>query len=571
MKRKQENLFQDKIVLIPIEETGGDEKISFWEHRSKAQERTKKVITSIEPSNASLKGKSWIPSATIKLSAHNKKHNRSYTVRNAEYFEIRDNFRTIELIFKRKKKLAEKILANLRYIKTNILRAPNLLTKAFTMRHLVNGFIDMCMKRENERLSALSSFWSSRLGTFIFSTSADAVAILLILPLLIFRKTVYMVDIPNVERLGHAVANIDVLQAEFSKGFYKTKRGKRVLVVFYPQISLIEDIGFEFFPRIKFIQHLIKCCRSNDVRILSLHPWIEKVVKRALSKTGSILVAAKPAGHRDIFNLVNKTPPLFSLSKSDERICFKYFEDIKCKLERPLVICSNRSTGNINFRGSKLKSLSEHKRYAYRNTPFEALIPSVKFLLAKGYCVIRVGSPSGSNSLSDVNYFDLSAQPTSQKNILLDLFLFSRCLFFFGDTSGNYSLAQAFRKPICFLNFAPFGHFHSWSENSISIFKNVKNQRTGKLEKFSNLLKYEHGYEVHNDKADLTRRYVSNTKKENLETVKEMEARISGGLYDSNEHLQRRFQKLFIPSYLHQSVNSKCGNYFLEKYEHLLK
>ena len=88
---------------------------------------------------------------------------------------------------------------------------------------------------------------------------------------------------------------------------------------------------------------------------------------------------------------------------------------------------------------------------------------------------------------------------------------------------------------------------------------------------FSNLLKYDHGYEVHNDKADLTRRYVSNTKKENLETVKEMEARISGGLYDSNEHLQRRFQKLFIPSYLHQSVNSKCGNYFLEKYEHLLK
>jgi putative glycosyltransferase (TIGR04372 family) len=159
----------------------------------------------------------------------------------------------------------------------------------------------------------------------------------------------------------------------------------------------------------------------------------------------------------------------------------------------------------------------------------------------------------------------------SQKNILLDLFLFSRCLFFVGDTSGNYSLAQAFRKPICFFNFAPFGHFHSWSENSISIFKNVKNERTGKLENFSNLLKYEHGYEIHNDKTDSARRYVNNTKKEISETVKEMEARISGSLYDSNEHLQRRFQKLFIPSYLHQSVNSKCGNYFLEKYEHLLK
>jgi len=571
MKKKKKDLFQDKIVLIPIVNINGNDKTSFWVHQSKTNKRKKKVTTSIEPSNAGLNDKSSVHSARVMLCAKKGKHRRDYKVRNAEYSRTIETSRKVKIFFKREKKLAERILENLRYLKTNILGIRNSLKKNYNIRDLVDELFNVCKERNNERLYALSSFWSSRLGTFIFSTSADAVAILAMLPLLIFRKTVYMIDIPNVERLGHAVANIDVLNAEITEGFYKPQSKKTPLFVFYPKISLIEDIGFQYFPRIKFIQELKKCCRSNDIKILYLHPWLEKVVKRALFRTGSRFLEARPAGHRDIFNLIIKTPPLFSQSKSDERICFQYFEDIKFKLKRPLVICSNRSTGNINFGGSKLQPLSERRRYAYRNTPFEVLIPSVKFLLAKGYCVIRVGSPSGSISISDVNYLDLSARPGCKENILLDLFLFSRCLFFLGDTSGNYSLAQAFRKPICFFNFAPLGHFHSWSRNSISIFKNVKDQKTGRLLRFSNLLKYQYGYEIHHEKTDSTRRYINNSKKEILETVKEMEARVLGNPYESNKNLQRRFQSLFTPSYLHQSVNSQCGNYFLEKYEHLLK
>jgi putative glycosyltransferase (TIGR04372 family) len=142
--------------------------------------------------------------------------------------------------------------------------------------------------------------------------------------------------------------------------------------------------------------------------------------------------------------------------------------------------------------------VSEQKRYGYRNSPFKVLIPSIMELLGKGYSVIKVGASSGEYTLCSENYFDFSSQPPAEKNILIDLFLFSRCLFFFGDTSGNYSLAQAFRKPICFFNFAPFGHFHSWDKNSISIFKNMVNKQTNKTERFRDLLKYLFGYEIHN-------------------------------------------------------------------------
>jgi putative glycosyltransferase (TIGR04372 family) len=390
------------------------------------------------------------------------------------------------------------------------------------------------------------------------------------LPAIILNRRFYITDIPNVERLGHAVANVDILQAEFSSGMYKTKAKERTLLIFYPQISEIEDVGFVYFNKISFIRQISKSLSCKNIHILYVHPWLEKMLKRFLLKTGSSFFFQKPYGHRDIFNLLCKSPSLYSLSGNEEKYCIKYFEDKNLKIDRPLILCSNRSSGNINFNETDGRSLSENKRYGYRNSSFVTLKPAIQHLLDKGYTVVKVGSASGSHRIFSDSFFDFSAQPTTEKNILLDLFLFSRCLFFFGDTSGNYSLAQAFRKPICFFNFVPFGHFHSWDKNSISIFKNVKDKRTGELQRFRKILKYQYGYEIHNEKANSNLKYISNTTKEISETVKEMEVRISGGSYRTDEDLQRRFQKLFTPSYLHQSVNARCGDYFLKKYKHLL-
>ena len=570
MKKKRDKLFKDKDILIPIENSTGDNNLRFWVHRSENNKKKKHVVATVVQDKTFIKTSLSKNEPLVVLTNSPHKTIRISGTKNTEYVETIKRKDETELVIKRNKHPAEKILASLTSFLENILQAPRVIQGALKKGISKRSFAKMLKERKSERLIALGSFWSTPLGTFIFRLSANAVGFLLILPVLILNRRFYMTDIPNVERLGHAVANNDILQAEFAQGLYKTKGKDKTLLIFYPQISKIEDSGFVYFNKISFVKQISKSLSCKNIHILYLQPWIEKVLKRVLLKTGSSFLSPKPYGHRDIFNLLSKRPPLFLFTGKDEKYCIKYLEERNFKLDRPLILCSNRSSGNINFSKIDSRTLSEDRRYGYRNTLFSTLIPTIQDLLDKGYNVIKVGSPSGSNEISSDRYFDFSAQPLSEKNILLDLFLFSRCLFFFGDTSGIYSLAQAFRKPICFFNFVPFGHFHSWDKNSISIFKNIKDNKTGKLQKFSHILKYQYGYEIHNDKANAARNYISNTTKEILETVKEMEASISGRLYKTDESLQRRFRKLFKQNYLHQSVNARCGDYFLKKYKHLL-
>jgi putative glycosyltransferase (TIGR04372 family) len=570
MKKKEEKLFRDKDILIPLEDNRNKGTFSFWTYRTKYKKIRTKVSAVCLPSKESIGAKRIVDEIIIVPPISNENHIRMYKVGGAQYVEDIRRDGLIKLVFRKKKTIKEKIKANLIYFWQNLRKLPNYLGIIFKLGTVRLVIYQMFEESKYERLIALGSIWSTKFGRSVFAASANVVALLFIPPLLISQRRFYMADIPNAERLGHAIANVDVLLAEFTQGLYKTKREERVLIVFYPQISEIEDTGFVYFPKIKYIPQIKKSLISKYIRVQYLHPWVEKVVKRVLLKTGSTFLAVRPFGHRDIFNILQRTPPLFSLSKKDEMSCFNYFEKKNLNINKPIILCSNRSSGNINFNKRDKKSVSEQKRYGYRNSPFKVLIPSIMELLGKGYSVIKVGASSGEYTLSRENYFDLSSQPTAEKNILLDLFLFSRCLFFFGDTSGNYSLAQAFRRPICFFNFAPFGHFHSWDKNSITIFKNMLNKQTGKRERFRDLLKYQYGYEIHNEKNSSTRKYIHNTAKEVSEAVKEMEARISGASYQTNESLQKRFQKLFFPSYIHQSVNARCGDFFLRKYEHLL-
>ena len=287
MKKKRERLFKDRDILIPIENSTGDKNLSFWAHRSEYKKKKKDIVATIVPKKTFIKPKDSENVSLVDLKKCSHKNIQQYEIKNAEYVKTINKKQVIELVFKRKKHPAEKILANLIYLLDNILHAPGDIHDALKKGSPIRAFAEMIKERKHERLSALGSFWSTPLGTFIFRSSANAVGFLLILPVLILNRRFYMTDIPNVERLGHAVANNDILQAEFAQGMYKTKGEERTLLIFYPQISEIEDSGFVYFNKISFVRQISKSLSCKNIHILYLHPWIEKVLKRVLLKTGS--------------------------------------------------------------------------------------------------------------------------------------------------------------------------------------------------------------------------------------------------------------------------------------------
>lgn len=218
MKKKRERLFKDRDILIPIENSTGDKNLSFWAHRSEYKKKKKDIVATIVPKKTFIKPKDSENVSLVDLKKCSHKNIQQYEIKNAEYVKTINKKQVIELVFKRKKHPAEKILANLIYLLDNILHAPGDIHDALKKGSPIRAFAEMIKERKHERLSALGSFWSTPLGTFIFRSSANAVGFLLILPVLILNRRFYMTDIPNVERLGHAVANNYILQAEFAQG-----------------------------------------------------------------------------------------------------------------------------------------------------------------------------------------------------------------------------------------------------------------------------------------------------------------------------------------------------------------
>ncbi len=94
---------------------------------------------------------------------------------------------------------------------------------------------------------------------------------------------------------------------------------------------------------------------------------------------------------------------------------------------------------------------NDSHRRPYRNASIDNYIPSIKFLIDKGFTVFRLGD----KSMQEVWYKDphLIDYPfTKLKSEKMDLYLIKHCEFFIGMTSGIYDTALLFNKPCLTVN-----------------------------------------------------------------------------------------------------------------------
>ena len=98
----------------------------------------------------------------------------------------------------------------------------------------------------------------------------------------------------------------------------------------------------------------------------------------------------------------------------------------------------------------------------YRDTNIDNYLKTVKFLANKGYWVFRMGKYVNQGlNIDHPHVVDYALSP--DRSDFLDIWLLSKCSFCISTSTGLDSVADAFRRPIAFVNFLPLPWFQTWS------------------------------------------------------------------------------------------------------------
>lgn len=173
------------------------------------------------------------------------------------------------------------------------------------------------------------------------------------------------------------------------------------------------------------------------------------------------------------FNFVNKKRN-FYLSHEQKIIAKKILKkNLEKYLYRKKIIC-------FTTRDSKfLKNLHPEENFEYhnyRNMTADRIIPSIRFLIKKGFFVIRMGRTAEKK----INYKHkcfLDYPFSTFKNDLLDVYLAEKAHYWFGSNCGLDLLRWIFRKPAAVFNMAPFALLPFNYKNVVIIPKKYKRKK----------------------------------------------------------------------------------------------
>jgi len=371
--------------------------------------------------------------------------------------------------------------------------------------------------------------------------------------------------IHNPERLGHLVANTDVFLSERKLGLHSP----RTDTVFYvKENQQIQDFGsIQLANRISnkaFYQLL-----GKSHKIMRLSPFMERVMEYHWHNENSI-VNQRLHIHRDIHNALDKTPPNIKLP-SEYLEKGEHLLD-KAGISKPFKIALVHMRDE-HYTKSKYEGLAdvETLRYGYRNVSASNYEKAVLYLHSKGYRVIQMGAEVIKAVQPSSNV--LKARQICNED-WFDLYVSHVCDLFLGNTSGAYALADLYRKPIIFTNFAPLGHVYSWSSRHMTIFKKLLDKYNNAFVPASHQLNSTVGWTIHMDKIDPDRfAYIENTSDEIWSVTREMVERLEGKWNDSESDsaLQKKFWNQLPRGYLHNEMNSRIGSDFLRSNTWLLE
>lgn len=380
----------------------------------------------------------------------------------------------------------------------------------------------------------------------IVALMAMAYAARLLAPLLTIRFGSLFVS-----RLGHLAGNTECYLCERDAGI---NRPKRVFDIWTPQGESANAQLLAMYSR-----------------VMPIWRWATGIhtVGGYLQDWNTKHTFSDEQWGRDIHNLMEKSPPHIAFTRAEEKRGLAGLRALGMPEDAKWVCIVNRDP-------MYLRATQPGYDYAYhsfRDSSIDNYREAAIALAQRGYWVLRMGTfVEAPMKLSDANFLDYAC--SGRRSDFMDVYLGAKCAFTISNGTGFDGIPMIFRRPICFVNEAPFEYLSTWMKDSLAIWKHHL-YGNGERMPIADIIASGAGLFSRNaqfEEAGI--RLQENTPTEIKDVALEMDDRLKGILGPLvDDALQRRFWDAYPRSKsphngapLHGEVRLRIGSKFLTDY-----
>lgn len=302
------------------------------------------------------------------------------------------------------------------------------------------------------------------------------------------------------------------------------------------------------------------CIWENDFAIRLLDAFQRR------APDSDIWIDLKDSGHFH-WEEWNSVPPQIALNEGEKERGRELLKKMGIGKNEPMVCFCARDD---RFLKERIKG-HDWDYHRYRNTNIENYLKAMEWLTTKGYWALRMGAlvdrPLRSSIPRIMDYASVC------RSDFMDVFLFSHCKFYVGDSAGAICFPNTFNTPVVFVNSVPLS-FLARNKNALTIPKKCMDKRTGRILGFREI--FDKGMDMWLSAKDYDEagiETIENTPQEITDVVMEMHLRLEGQWEPASEdeRLQQRFRAAIPDGHRLKGFVSRIGTAFLRNNQDLLK
>ena len=169
---------------------------------------------------------------------------------------------------------------------------------------------------------------------------------------------------------------------------------------------------------------------------------------------------------RDINNLMERSPSHLSFTFSEEKRGRIGLRALGIPEGAKLVCIINRDPIYLKVK----EPAQDYSYHDFRDSDINNYRQAALALMERDYYVIRMGvHVDGPMKLQAPKFIDYAA--SGKRSDFMDIYLGAKCEFCISNGTGFDGIPMIFRRPICFVNEAPFEYLSTWMVNSLAIWK----------------------------------------------------------------------------------------------------